>query len=140
MPVEVPEESRQVKNRRKKALAEEKAASRASKRKKQSLAKLFGIFAVVASLVGITLAAQMIPAFRETLSKVMLAGGIVCFVIAWFGTLSVEDEPMMRMLIRYFPPAIFITLLMRLDEAWPFMLLAAGGAIVAVLGLTLGAA
>ena len=123
-----------------KAIKKEKATARASKRTKQSLVKLVVIFVVVASLLGISIAAQMIPAFRETLGKVMLAGGLISFVVAWFGTMSVEDEPLMRMLIRYFPPAIFITLLMRLDETWPFLLLALGGALFAVLGLTMGAA
>jgi hypothetical protein len=140
VPVEAEQESELVKNRKKKVRSQEKAVARASERKKQSLMKVAGILAAVAILVGIGITAQMVPAFRETLGKVLLAGGITCFIFAWFGTLWNEEELLLRMLIRYFPPAIFISLLMRLDETWPFLLLALGGVIATVLGLMMGAA
>lgn len=140
VPVEAEQESELVKNRKKRARAEEKAAARASNRKKQSLMKVAGILVAVVILLGIAITAQMVPAFRDTLAKILLAGGLTCFIFAWVGTMSTEEELLMRMLIRYFPPAIFASLLMRLDETWPFFLLVLGGAVASVLGLMMGAA
>ena len=138
--VEAEQESELVKSRKKKVRDQEKAAARASQRQKQSLMKVVGIVVAVAILIGIALTAQFVPAFRGTLVKVLLAGGLTCFIFAWIGTMSTEEELLMRMLIRYFPPAIFVSLLMRLDETWPFFLLALGGAVASVLGLMMGAA
>ncbi len=98
------------------------------------------ILLAVVILLGIAITAQMVPAFRDTLAKILLAGGLTCFIFAWIGTMSTEEELLMRMLIRYFPPAIFVSLLMRLDETWPFFPAGTGRSCGVGAGVMMGAA
>jgi hypothetical protein len=138
--VEELEESEQIKERKKKVKLEAKQETMRQQKSRQSTLKVAGIIAGVLLLVGIGVAAALVPSFRDTLSKVLLAGGITCFLMAWWAIYWTEEELMMRMLIRFFPPALFASALMRFDEVWPFALLALAGVLSLIGGLMLRAA
>ncbi len=91
----------------------------------------------VGVLLAIGLAAALLPAFRETLGQILLISGIGCFLVAWLVIMWTEESFLLVMLMRFFPPAILVSIFMRLDEVWPWALLGTGGLVAIVSGLAI---
>ena len=58
----------------------------------------------------------------------------MCCVIAWAVVWMTEEELLLVLIIRFMPLAIFATALTRLEETWPWLLLALAGGVAIISG------
>ena len=132
--VEELEESPLIQGRKQKVLQAQQQAANRSKKFKQNVTQVVMVLIGVAALLGVGVAAVLFPAVAETLGQILTIGGLVGFGIAWLVIMMSEENIMLRLLMRFFPPAILISIVTRLDEVWPWALLGVGGAIAAISG------
>ena len=134
VPVVELEESPLIQGRKQKVIQKQKQAAKKTKQFKQNLSQIVMILVGLSVLLAIGIAAEMIPEFRETLGKILLGGGIVCCFIAWAVVWMTEEELLLVLIIRFMPLAIFATALTRLEETWPWLLLALAGGVAIISG------
>ena len=134
VPVVELEESPLIQGRKQKVVNEQKKAAKKSKQFKQNISQIVMILVGMGVLMAIGIAAEMVPEFRETLGQILLVGGIVCCVIAWAVVWMTEEELLLVLIIRFVPLAIFATALTRLEETWPWLLLALAGGVAIISG------
>ncbi len=134
VPVVELEESPLIQGRKQKVVQKQKLAAKKSQKFKQNLTQVVLVLVGVGVLIAIGVAATVIPEFRETLGQILLVGGIASCVIAWLVVWWTEENLMFVILFRFMPVAIFATALTRMEETWPWLLLALAGGVAVVSG------
>ena len=135
--VEELEESPLIQDQKQKVQKKQKQATKQSKKFKQNLTQVVLVLVGVGALLAVGLAAALMPAFRDIFGLILLIGGIGSILIAWLVIMWTEESFLLVMLMRFFPPAILVSVFMRLDEVWPWALLGFGGAVAMFAGLAL---
>ena len=135
--VEELEESPLIQDQKQKVQKQQKQATKQSKKFKQNLTQVVLVLVGVGALLAVGLAAALMPAFRDIFGLILLIGGIGSILIAWLVIMWTEESFLLVMLMRFFPPAILVSVFMRLDEVWPWALLGFGGAVAMFAGLAL---
>lgn len=88
-------------------------------------------------LGGIALGAYLVPSFRDLLEQILVVAGAAAAIVGYAFIMFTEEEPLIRSLMRYFPPALVFSVLKRPHETWPYFVLLIAGLASLAAGLTM---
>ncbi|MCA9029454.1 MAG: hypothetical protein KDA66_01525 [Planctomycetaceae bacterium] len=123
---EVPE-SPQKAALRKKANKKARAKDKQRAHAQQNLQTVLLFLGGVVLLAGVGLAAFLVPSIREVLAQVLVIAGAGAAIVGYGFIFFTEEEPIIRVLMRFFPPVLFYSVLKRTEEAWPYLVLVLAG-------------